>query len=350
MTTFVYEPLVGVTAQCDVNDKITYYTYDVAGRLTLVKDDNGNVLKKICYNYQGQPDACGENAIPKWQLTGATRCKPCTQNPIYWTNITQLEERDNNVNSETYGTIRWRDTGVIGGPGACAILGDWQPTGNLRCRTLGGQLTGEQEREMKDMNPCSFTAGNTGWENIGMNTAACPKPVIFQSLDVSGIYFNQNCGPQQLPKPYSVSMPLGAFTSLIDVQDATNKAKAEAQRLANLNGECVTVYVKMVKVLKNDPAELEQYSDYTFYFYTNAAGTVPLTLPAQLNVNFKNRIWWTLNGNFYYEEEVYDSYSYVSAGDNNYVWSDFQSTYCPDTETCRHQELTLLPGRYIIIP
>jgi uncharacterized protein DUF5977 len=349
MTTFAYEPLVGITAQCDANDKVTYYTYDAAGRLSLVKDDNGNILKKICYNFQGQPDACGENAIPLWQTTGVKRCKPCSLNPIYFTNITQLEERDNNVNSETYGTLRWRDTGVITGPGACSLLGDWQLTGNLRCRTLNGQLTGEQEREWKDMNPCSSTAGNTNWEVFGTNTTACPVPAVFQSLDASGIYYSQNCPSPQNAKAYYVTMPPGSFTSSIDIQDATNKAKAEAQRLANLNGQCFTVYVKARLELTSDPSASQQFSNIRFYFYEDAAGTIPLALPGVVTVNYKIHEWATENDGPPFDE-VYSDYAYGVSDVADITVSELESKFCPDNTSCYHKEVILQPGRYIIIP
>jgi hypothetical protein len=58
MTTYTYEPLVGISSQTDANNKTTYYFYDAFNRLSLVKDRNGNVLKRICYNYQGQPEVC----------------------------------------------------------------------------------------------------------------------------------------------------------------------------------------------------------------------------------------------------------------------------------------------------
>jgi hypothetical protein len=58
MTTFCYEPLVGLTSQCDVNNRLTYYEYDGMGRLLLVRDQDKNIFKKLCYNYAGQPEAC----------------------------------------------------------------------------------------------------------------------------------------------------------------------------------------------------------------------------------------------------------------------------------------------------
>ncbi len=58
MTTYTYEPLIGMTSQCDASNRITYYEYDGFGRLALVKDQSKNVLKKLCYNYAGQPEDC----------------------------------------------------------------------------------------------------------------------------------------------------------------------------------------------------------------------------------------------------------------------------------------------------
>ena len=66
MTTYTYEPLVGMTSRTDVRSSTTYYEYDVFGRLHLVRDDEGNIIKKMCYSYAGQPEACDVPAILFW--------------------------------------------------------------------------------------------------------------------------------------------------------------------------------------------------------------------------------------------------------------------------------------------
>ncbi len=58
MTSYTFDPLIGMTSQCDINSKISYFEYDNFQRLMLVRDDNKNVLKKFCYNYAGQPISC----------------------------------------------------------------------------------------------------------------------------------------------------------------------------------------------------------------------------------------------------------------------------------------------------
>jgi YD repeat-containing protein len=58
MTTLTYEPMIGATSQCDPNNRIIYYEYDAFGRLALIRDQDRNVVKKICYNYNGQAGDC----------------------------------------------------------------------------------------------------------------------------------------------------------------------------------------------------------------------------------------------------------------------------------------------------
>ena len=52
MTTYTYTPIIGMTAQCDPTNKISYYEYDSFGRLQLIKDQDNNVLKTFEYKYQ----------------------------------------------------------------------------------------------------------------------------------------------------------------------------------------------------------------------------------------------------------------------------------------------------------
>jgi YD repeat-containing protein len=52
VTTYTYNPLVGVTSITDPKGYTMYYTYDGLGRLDSVKDADGNVLSKNEYNYK----------------------------------------------------------------------------------------------------------------------------------------------------------------------------------------------------------------------------------------------------------------------------------------------------------
>ncbi|MES2645570.1 MAG: hypothetical protein V4717_01750 [Bacteroidota bacterium] len=117
MSTYTYDPLVGITSKCDASDKMNFYEYDGSGRLILIRDENRLILKKICYNYAGQSTDCSVN-----------------------------------------------------------VTASWVATGNIRCITTGGNNTGYQEREERDTNPYSSTYNQTQWLSNGYNITACPLP------------------------------------------------------------------------------------------------------------------------------------------------------------------------------
>lgn len=52
MTSYTYEPLIGMTSQSDASNKIIYYEYDSFGRLKLIRDQDKNILKTFEYKYQ----------------------------------------------------------------------------------------------------------------------------------------------------------------------------------------------------------------------------------------------------------------------------------------------------------
>ncbi len=174
MTTYCYEPLIGMTDQCDATNRVVKYFYEPFGRLYLIRDEDNNIIKEIDYQHQAPA-----HANPVWEATGGTRCKPCPANSNYYTNILQNEEKDTNPNSPTYNQLRYVDVGTSA---TCTPPADWQNTATaLRCKKNGSnQNTGEQEQEQKDMNPCSGTFNQTRWIVTGFNYTACPLPATIQ--------------------------------------------------------------------------------------------------------------------------------------------------------------------------
>ena len=54
MISHTFDPLLGMTSNCDVDNRITYYNYDALGRLSFIKDQDGNIIKTMQYQLVGQ--------------------------------------------------------------------------------------------------------------------------------------------------------------------------------------------------------------------------------------------------------------------------------------------------------
>lgn len=52
VTTYTYKPFIGMTSMTDVNQRNTYYDYDLAGRLSVVRDHDNNVIRKHELSYK----------------------------------------------------------------------------------------------------------------------------------------------------------------------------------------------------------------------------------------------------------------------------------------------------------
>jgi hypothetical protein len=55
MTTYTYEPMLGITSGTDAANVTAHYGFDSFGRLNLVKDIDGNVRKHFNYQYRTSP-------------------------------------------------------------------------------------------------------------------------------------------------------------------------------------------------------------------------------------------------------------------------------------------------------
>ncbi|MFT3677479.1 MAG: hypothetical protein QM781_16400 [Chitinophagaceae bacterium] len=70
VTTYTYKPIVGVTSETDPNGISKYYSYDEFNRISLVKDKDGKIVTKYCYNYAGQPENCeSKSTVNSWNTT-----------------------------------------------------------------------------------------------------------------------------------------------------------------------------------------------------------------------------------------------------------------------------------------
>lgn len=94
MSTYTYNPLIGITSSCDINNRITYYEYDGYNRLSIVRDQNKNIIKRFDYLYQAP-----NNSNAFWQTISGPTCQQSGgQNTGYQVTV----QRDKNPISATY--------------------------------------------------------------------------------------------------------------------------------------------------------------------------------------------------------------------------------------------------------
>lgn len=52
MSTYAYDPSIGIVSTCNQNNQIAFYEYDDLGRLKTVKNENGEILKRADYQFR----------------------------------------------------------------------------------------------------------------------------------------------------------------------------------------------------------------------------------------------------------------------------------------------------------
>ncbi len=174
MATTAYDNLLRKTAECDANNRIQYYEYDGLSRISLIRDENKNILKKYCYPINGTNILnCLDNvnSSPILEDIPGSVCEPCALNPSYNSGKRFIFKKDINPLSPTYQLImQFEDYS-----NPCTTPANWVTT-SVYCQTAGTPpyaYTGMEIFTMLDTNPCSSTYNQTQTQMFS-NPTACP--------------------------------------------------------------------------------------------------------------------------------------------------------------------------------
>lgn len=101
LESYTLDPLVGETTMTDSKGMPIYYTYDAYQRLYQVKDQYGNIVKQMCYNYAGNATNC---AVPYQQPAPPVTCKGEGYKAINGTCVQGSKIYTSSVKNGTHGT------------------------------------------------------------------------------------------------------------------------------------------------------------------------------------------------------------------------------------------------------
>jgi|GEM_PF-1512790 len=288
ITTYCYAPLIGLTSKCDYNNRYTYYEYDAFNRLSLIRDQDKNILKKFCYNYQGQQETCGlfPNAVASGTFT-----KSCTGNAVgssvvyavpagkYFASTLAaanvLAQNDVTANGQNYAnangtccilSFNW-GSGVSNTASNISLSGStvnftlvFTPSSsNVTAGTIAGSCCYPNSIRTVPITIGSsvFNAiiSTNGTVQIQLVSGAMPSGIIgfngsydktaitYYSAAKSGTY-TRSCSTGQLGSSVIYNVPAYKYTSTISQADADNKAQndvtANGQNNANTVGTCTT--------------------------------------------------------------------------------------------------------------
>ncbi|KRB59938.1 DUF5977 domain-containing protein [Flavobacterium sp. Root186] len=262
VSTYTYNPFVGVTSITDTKGIPSYYEYDSFGRLKFVKDKDLNVLQKYCYNYKGQQVNCSDNTsstviyYKSPAQSGSFTKNNCTSGGtgssvsysqavgVYISTISQADadaqglakfNTDGQANANANGICTFYSIARSGSftKNNCASGGTGSSVSYSQA--VGASISTISQADADAKGLAKF---NTDGQANANTNGIC----TFYSVARSGSFTKNNCASGGTGSSVSYSQAAGASTSAISQADADAKGltkfNTDGQANANTNGIC----------------------------------------------------------------------------------------------------------------
>lgn len=295
MTTYTYDPLIGITSQTDVANRSSYYEYDALGRLIVIRDQDRNVIKKLCYNFSGNPQNCDNGLLySNMGVSGNFTKNDCGSGYIASTvaynvypgtytstvsqaTVDQQALNDLNANGQNYANTH----------GACSLIvyynefksgmfqrntcteagyeGSW-----VQYQVLAG--TYSSLISVEDANQKAQNEINANGQNYANTNGTC-SPKVYYNVYKSGLFQRNTCEAGYRASWVTYQVLAGKYSSLISQeyvdQQAQDEIDANGQHYANVMGVCTLIPTTVdLKNLNN--------TSQTFYAtFTNTSTNTP---------------------------------------------------------------------------
>jgi 20S proteasome alpha/beta subunit len=259
MKTYTYEPLVGITSECDINNRITYYLYDGLERLWMVEDQDRNILKEICYTFFGVPTDCGTK-YPFWNVaesgtftrnncatggTGGSVTYTVAANTyssmISQAAANQLAQNDVNANGQAYANTNgtctfWNvaESGTFTRNNCTTGATGSSVTYTVAANTYSSAIS------QADANQQAINAVNANGQAYANANGTC----TFYNVATSGTYTRNNCSCVYTGSSVTYTVAANTYSSTVSQAAANtlaqNDVNANGQAYANAHGTCTT--------------------------------------------------------------------------------------------------------------
>ena len=262
ISTYTYNPLVGVTSVTDPKGVPSYYEYDSFNRLKFVKDKDLNVLQKYCYNYKGQQVDCSDNTSTSVVLyksiarSGSFTRNNCASGGVgssiaYSQGVGASTSTTSQADADAKGLAKFNTDGQANANtnGICTFSSIARSGSFTRNNCASGgvgssvaytQGVGASTSTISQAD--ADTKGLAKFNTDGQANANTNGICTFSSIARSGSFTRNNCASGGVGSSVAYSQGVGASTSTTSQADADAKGLAkfntDGQTNANTNGTC----------------------------------------------------------------------------------------------------------------